>query len=121
MRDFAKLFKVLSDETKIRILKVLLETECCVCEVMQVLGVSQSTASRDLGALYDAGFLNRRREGTWASFSINTESIAEYYLEIIGAMKETVESNEMYKSDRERLKEVGRVGPHCAGQVACQN
>jgi len=40
MRDFVKLFKALSDEIRIRILKVLLERECCVCEVMQALNIS---------------------------------------------------------------------------------
>ena len=60
MRDFAKLFKALSDETRIRILKVLLERECCVCEVMQALDISQSRASRNLGILQDAGFVRSR-------------------------------------------------------------
>jgi len=121
MRDLVKAMKSLSDETRLRMLNLLLERECCVCEVMQALGISQSTASRGLGALYDAGFLKRRKEGTWAFFSINTESMAEYYLEIIGAVKEAVEGNEMYKSDRERLRQVGPVGSHCAEQFACQN
>jgi ArsR family transcriptional regulator len=65
MRDFAKLFKALSDETRIRILKVLLERECCVCEVMQALDISQSRASRNLGILEDAGFIKSRRDGLW--------------------------------------------------------
>lgn len=55
MRDFVKLFKALSDETRIRILKVLLERECCACEVMQALDISQSRASRNLGILEDVG------------------------------------------------------------------
>jgi ArsR family transcriptional regulator len=121
MRDLVKAMKTLSDETRLRILNLLLERECCVCEVMQVLGTSQSTASRGLGALYDAGFLKRRREGTWVLFSINTEGVAEYYSEIIAAVKEALEGNTSYKSDRERLRQVGRVGLHCAEQVACQN
>jgi len=57
MRDFVKLFKALSDETRLRMLNILLERECCVCEVMQVLDISQTRASRNLAALYEAGFL----------------------------------------------------------------
>ncbi len=57
MQDLIKVMKALSDETRLRILKVLLEKECCVCEVMQALDISQSRTSRNLGILQDAGFL----------------------------------------------------------------
>jgi len=56
MRE-TKAFRVLSDETKMRVLNLLLERECCVCEVMQALEISQSKASRGLTTLHDAGFL----------------------------------------------------------------
>ena len=63
MRDVIKATKALSDETRLRVLNLLLERDCCVCEVMQALDISQSNASRNLAALYDAGFLARRKEG----------------------------------------------------------
>jgi len=68
MRKLVKAMKSLSDETRLRILNLLLERECCVCQVMQVLGISQSTASRGLGVLYEAGFLKQRKEGTWTFY-----------------------------------------------------
>ncbi|MCX6702705.1 MAG: metalloregulator ArsR/SmtB family transcription factor, partial [Candidatus Wolfebacteria bacterium] len=61
MRKLAKTFKALSDETRLRILNVLLERECCVCEVMQVLDLTQSRTSRHLITLCDTGFLKFRR------------------------------------------------------------
>ena len=48
MREAIKAFKVLSDDTRLRALNLILERECCVCEVMQALNISQSKASRDL-------------------------------------------------------------------------
>ena len=63
MQDLIKVMKALSDETSLRILKVLLEKECCVCEVRQALDISQSRGSRNLGILQDAGFLKARRDG----------------------------------------------------------
>jgi ArsR family transcriptional regulator len=48
MRETVKVFKALSDETRLRTLNVLLERECCVCEVMQALDISQSKASRSM-------------------------------------------------------------------------
>jgi DNA-binding transcriptional ArsR family regulator len=50
---FCKVFKALSDEIRIRILKVLLERECCVCEIMQALNISQSRASRNATSLIE--------------------------------------------------------------------
>ncbi len=65
MQDLLKAMKALSDETRLRILKILLERECCVCEIMQALDISQSRASRNLGILEDVGFLKARRDGVW--------------------------------------------------------
>ena len=73
MQDLIKATKALSDETRLRILNLLNERECCVCEVMQALDISQTRASRNLGALYDAGFLRQRKEGLWSLYSINKD------------------------------------------------
>ena len=78
MQDLIKVMKALSDETRLRILKVLLEKECCVCEVMQALDISQSRASRNLGILRDAGLLRDRRQGQWVYYSLDGDTIASY-------------------------------------------
>ena len=113
MRQLVKAFKALSDETRLRILNLLLERECCVCEVMQVLGISQARASRNLSALYDAGFLKLRREGLWALYSIDKKRLGEYYLDMIEAVKKALEGNEIASQDRQRLMSAERVGPDC--------
>jgi ArsR family transcriptional regulator len=79
MRNLVKATKALSDETRLRILNLLLVRECCVCEVMQVLDVSQTRASRNLNLLYDAGFLKVRREGLWAYYSIDKSGLPEQF------------------------------------------
>jgi len=72
MRQLIKVFKALSDETKLRILKILQERdELCVCEIMQALNISQSRASRNLGILKNAGFVIDRRDGLWIHHSLN--------------------------------------------------
>jgi len=118
MRDFIKLFKALSDETRIRILKVLLERECCVCEVMQALGISQTRASRNLGALYEAGFLKLRKDGLWSLYSIDEEGMKEHRRDLVGAVRKALEGNEVVTLDRERLRRAKRVGPGCVRQTA---
>jgi ArsR family transcriptional regulator len=113
MRELVKAFKALSDETRLRILNLLLERECCVCEVMQALNISQPRASRNLSALYDAGFLKLRREGLWALYSIDKEGLKEHYTDLVEAVRKGLEGNETTLQDRLRLRSAKRVGPGC--------
>jgi len=111
MRDFAKLFKALSDETRIRILKILLERECCVCEVMQALDISQSRASRNLGILQDAGFVRSRRDGLWIVYSIDEQRMKSHTASLIELLRTSLVDDEILSQDRERLSQAVRVGP----------
>jgi len=111
MRDFAKLFKALSDETRIRILKVLLERECCVCEVMQALDISQPRASRNLGILEDAGFIKSRRDGLWILYSIDERKTNSYAAPLVQLLRSSLGNDETILQDRERLSHALRVGP----------
>jgi len=113
MQDLIKAMRALSDETRLRILNVLLEKECCVCEVMQALAISQSRASRNLGILQDAGFLKARRDGAWILYSVDWEAADCYAISLAKLLKELPVSNEVSAKDRERLKKAVRVGPGC--------
>jgi ArsR family transcriptional regulator len=108
-----KAMKALSDETRLRILNLLLERECCVCEMTQALDISQSRASRNLGALYDVGFLKKRKAGLWVFYSIDKEGIQIYQSQLIEAVKEALKDNKVVALDRERLKKAQRVGARC--------
>jgi len=116
MRE-TKAFKVLSDETKMRMLNLLREEECCVCEVMQALEIAQSKASRGLIALYDAGFLKMRKEGLWSLYSLDKEGIEGYRSQLVEAVKEALRDNKIAALDKERLKKAERVGARCVCSV----
>ena len=111
MQDLIKAMKALSDETRLRILKILLERECCVCEVMQALDISQSRASRNLGILQDAGFLKARRQGAWIVYAVDWQTANRYATSLAQMLKDFPVSDETLEKDRERLKHAVRVGP----------
>ena len=113
MRELVKALKALSDETRLRILNALLERECCVCEVMQALEISQTRASRNLNALYDAGFLKMRKDGLWSLYSIDREGMKEYFADLVEAVRKGLEGSEEAELDRKRLLDAKRVGPGC--------
>jgi len=72
MKNEARLFKSLADETRLKILWLLKgQEELCVCDIMRVLGITQSKASRHLRYLYHLGLVSDRREGLWMYYSLS--------------------------------------------------
>lgn len=71
MKNEARLFKSLADETRLKILWLLKnQDELCVCDIMRVLGITQSKASRHLRYLFHLGLVSDRREGLWMYYSL---------------------------------------------------
>lgn len=114
MQELLKAFKALSDETRLRILQLLMERECCVCEVMQALDISQSRASRNLGILQDAGFIKAKRDGHWVVYFIDEQGIKEYFELLLHILRSSLNDSEVIAQDRERLKQATRIGPRAA-------
>ncbi|NCB93063.1 MAG: ArsR family transcriptional regulator [Clostridia bacterium] len=68
--DLAELFKVFGDSTRIRILFVLFEAEVCVCDLAQVLNMTQSAISHQLKILKQNKLVTSRREGKSIFYSL---------------------------------------------------
>ena len=103
MRDLVKIFKALSDETRIRLLKLLCERELCVCELMQALDITQSRVSRNMGILKEAGLVKDRRDGLWVFYSLNRKSFNYCAAPILGLLDGWLNDDEVIKKDKERL------------------
>lgn len=73
MHNIALFFKALADETRLALLWLLLnQKEICVCDLMAILGMTQSKISRHLAVLRHAGLVCDRKEGTWSYYSMRT-------------------------------------------------
>ena len=68
--DLAELFKLFGDSTRIKILYVLFESEMCVCDLAQLLGMTQSAISHQLRALKQSKLVKYRREGKTVFYSL---------------------------------------------------
>ena len=68
--DLAELFKLFGDSTRIKILYVLFESEMCVCDIAQLLGMTQSAISHQLRALKQSKLVKYRREGKTVFYSL---------------------------------------------------
>lgn len=70
MKELVKAFKALSDETRLRIYKLILDNpDICVCELESALKMTQTRISRNLGTLKNAGLVEARRDGIWMHYT----------------------------------------------------
>jgi ArsR family transcriptional regulator len=103
MKKIIRLFKSLSDETRVRILVLLLEHgELCICDLMTALQQPQSTVSRHVAYLKNSGWLNDRRGGVWMYYSI-LPSLSGLFTELAALVRSRCAELPESAADRERL------------------
>lgn len=80
MKDMVNTFKSLSDETRLRILKLLEHGELCVCDIVASLNMIQPKVSFHLNALKEAGLIKDRKQGKWIHYRIDGPDIFKRFL-----------------------------------------
>ncbi len=70
MKEYIRLMKALSDPNRVRVLKLLSQKELCVCEIQDLLGLAQSTTSKHMKILEDAGLVSSRKDGSWLIYKV---------------------------------------------------
>jgi ArsR family transcriptional regulator len=80
MKELLQVFKALSDETRLRILKQLEHGELCVCDVVAALDIIQPKISFHLGVLKEAGLVKDRRVGKWIHYCLDDSDIFRRFL-----------------------------------------
>lgn len=103
-----KILKAISNEGRLRILSLLHKKKgLCVCEIKELIGLSQSTISSHLRKLGDCGLITYSKEGKWINYSLDPEldsNIKKLLEDIIAAIR----NNSQIKKDYSRLNEVKR-------------
>ena len=103
MENYIRIFKALSDATRIRILWLLIETdsELCICEIMDSLDLAQYNISKHAKELKRAGILKERRSGRFVFYSIAKSG--DNFKKKIFAAVENISAN-LFLQDNKRLK-----------------
>jgi ArsR family transcriptional regulator len=99
------MFKALSDETRLRMVNLLLERELCVCEVMEVIGSTQSKTSRHLTYLKNTGLAKSRRNGLWIHYSLKRPGSGVHRM-LLDAVKESRRDVSLLRRDLKKLEKV---------------
>ncbi len=74
---YSQIFKALSHPIRIHMVDVLLDDECCVTDVMNTLGISQSTSSQHLNILKNNGIVYPEKHGTRTCYKVNNDLVKE--------------------------------------------
>ena len=112
VRPLTRVFRALGDETRVRIVALLVHGELCVCHLEEALGLSQPNCSRQLGILKAAGIVDSRRDGTWVYYRITEQEHASVK-SVIEVLARTFGAERSLRSDHTRLKK------NC-GPAACK-
>ncbi len=107
-RDYVNIFKALSDPNRIRIVKMLAERELCMCEIRSVLDLSNSTVSKHLTILRDAGLVLDSKDGKWVNFRLNDKSDYPFVRSFIGLIKKSFDDDDEIQKDTVKLLRVDR-------------
>ncbi|BCO08288.1 hypothetical protein GF1_06640 [Desulfolithobacter dissulfuricans] len=109
MKAFIRVMKALSDPNRVRVLKILQQGELCVCEIQQVLGLAQSTVSKHLKILEDAGMVDRTRQGAWIIYSLADGSESEYAAAMLARLRNWLDDDEELQLMRSRLPQAAAL------------
>jgi len=104
MRDLEQLFKGLADQTRLRILNLLIHGELCVCDIQYVLESSQPNVSRHLTYLKNSGLVLDRREGARMYYQL-AQPYAGVNKTLYGFLRDVFKSSAVLAEDSQKLKE----------------
>lgn len=110
MKDLSAVFKALADESRLRILNIIMTSgEICVCDIEETMGFTQTKVSRHLGYLKKVGLVEDRKQGLWMLYSI-AKPRNEYHKRILDCVRELLNSHNTARKDVARLEKNIRNG-----------
>jgi len=107
------LTKALSDQTRLRILMLLVNgEERCVCELTQALNLAQPKISRHLAVLRESSLLQDRKAGLWVHYRLMAD-LPAWVAQVLAGLQVGADAEALFREDRARLscaQPLGMVG-----------
>ncbi|WP_017185857.1 ArsR/SmtB family transcription factor [Alkalibacillus haloalkaliphilus] len=100
--ELSSVLKLLGEKTRMSIMQYVYEREFCVCELVELLGMSQPAISQHLRKLKDAKLVQEKRRGNWVYYKINDEHQVYYVIEKILIELPSIE-NKLQELERQNL------------------
>ena len=96
--------KALSDPNRVKMMKILQSRPLCVCEIKTALDIAQSTASKHLKTLEDAGLVRSIKDGLWVNYSLADGDDSPYAASMIGNLKH-------WLNDKQEIQTLNQILP----------
>jgi ArsR family transcriptional regulator len=108
MREFIKVMKALSDPNRVKMIKMLQRRVLCVCELQGALGLAQSTVSKHLKILEEAGMITYLKDGLWVNYRLADGAKSQYVASLLGNLRHWLENDAEVEALLNRLPEIRR-------------
>ncbi len=108
MRTFLEVMKALSDPSRVKIMKMLQKRVMCVCEIKEALGMAQSTASKHLKILEQAGLITFYKDGLWVNYTLADGISSPYAASLMGNLKHWLNDDPEIMALSKRLPNIRR-------------
>jgi ArsR family transcriptional regulator len=108
VREFIKVMKALSDPNRVKMVKLLQRRVLCVCEIQEALSLAQSTASKHLKILEEAGIITYSKEGPWVNYRLAEGGRTPYAASLLGNLRYWLEDDAEVMALAARLPEIRR-------------
>lgn len=111
LREYEMVMKAVADPTRVRILKLLEAGEMCVCQVVAVLELGQSTVSKHLFLMKMAGLVRERQEKKWVHYARADSGGSPYARKMLAMLKGWLDDDPVIARDRKRGALAREIGP----------
>jgi ArsR family transcriptional regulator len=108
MKDFIRVMKALSEANRVKIVKMLQRKSMCVCELQEALGIAQSSVSKHLRILEDAGIVNHYKDGLWVNYYLTNGGESPYASTLMGNLRHWLENDPEVNELLYRLSDIRR-------------
>lgn len=108
MKAFIRVMKALSDPTRVKILKILEKRSMCVCELQAAIGIAQSTTSKHLKILEDAGLVDFQKDGLWVNYTLADGRQSPYAAALLGNLRHWLNDEEGISSIMTHIDHIDR-------------
>lgn len=108
MREFINVMKALSEPNRVKIVKLLQRRVLCVCEIHEALGLAQSSVSKHLKILGEAGLITYFKEGLWVNYRLADGARNPYVASLLGNLRHWLDDDAEVAALVARLPDIHR-------------
>ena len=109
LRELMTVLKALSDENRVRMLAALKSGELCMCQIIELLRLAPSTVSKHMAILWQAGLVERRKDGRWIYYRLSGGAGSDMANKIRGLMIKLMEKDGKIVEDAKRLGKITNI------------